>query len=219
MKQTISRYDFISHTLKCPGDFLAKMRTKISKVFGFLIVLSICFSGSKWDELIPILGDSLFFAGSILMGIGTLGRIWCSVYIAGFKNRNLIDQGPYSMCRNPLYLFSCLGAMGVGMGTETISIPLIILFAFTMYYPHVIKNEEQKLSKRHGSEYTGYLNGTPAFFPNLSLLSEPSRYNINPIHIRKELLSAIWFIWLFGIVTMIVKMHQEEIIPMLLTLY
>jgi len=47
-----------------------------------------------------------------------------------------------AMCRNPLYFFSLLGALGVGLTTETLLIPFVILIAFVGYYPNVIKSEE-----------------------------------------------------------------------------
>jgi protein-S-isoprenylcysteine O-methyltransferase Ste14 len=36
-------------------------------------------------------------------------RLWCSLYISGYKNSQLITSGPYSLCRNPLYFFSFVG--------------------------------------------------------------------------------------------------------------
>ena len=219
MKQNIAHADFPSHALNSHSDFLAKKRTGVSKIFGFMIILLVCFSGSKWHGTTPVLGSFLFFTGIFLMGAGTLGRIWCSIYIAGFKNKQLITEGPYSMSRNPLYLFSSIGAAGVGLGTETITIPIMILCAFAIYYPHVIKNEEEKLKRYHGLEYQAYLKRTPVFFPKLSFLKEPLTYGINPRNIKRDMMSAVWFIWSFGIMAFIVKLHQEGVIPILLNFY
>jgi protein-S-isoprenylcysteine O-methyltransferase Ste14 len=71
--------------------------------------------------------------GLALAGIASLGRLWCSLYIAGYKTEELITEGPYSIYRNFLYFFSFLGAIGVGFASESLLIPLIIPILFTSY--------------------------------------------------------------------------------------
>ena len=53
--------------------------------------------------------------GLILVFFAILGRLWSILYIGAHKNRHLVEIGPYSMTRNPLYLSSLLGILGVGL--------------------------------------------------------------------------------------------------------
>jgi len=63
-------------------------------------------------------GILMLAAGILLAGVGALGRLWCSLYIGGRKTHELVSAGPYGWCRNPLYLFSLIGALGVGLSTR-----------------------------------------------------------------------------------------------------
>ena len=54
------------------------------------------------------------------------GRTWTSLYIGGRKNRALLTKGPYSVVRNPLYVFSILGAAGAGAQLGSVISSVII---------------------------------------------------------------------------------------------
>ena len=45
-------------------------------------------------------------AGLVLILVCILGRTWCTLYIGGLKKRELVTAGPYSVVRNPLYVFT-----------------------------------------------------------------------------------------------------------------
>lgn len=99
-----------------------RFRTLISLIFGLAIGCSLLFGESRW-ETSPLIEESLMLLACFMAGIGAFGRIWCSLYIAGYKNNVLVTDGPYSMCRNPLYFFSFVGGIGVSCATETFTIP------------------------------------------------------------------------------------------------
>jgi protein-S-isoprenylcysteine O-methyltransferase Ste14 len=176
-------------------------------------------SDNGWDHTVPLVSAVLFLVGVILVGIGSLGRLWCSLYIAGYKTDTLVTEGPYSLCRNPLYFFSLLGAVGVGFASENLLIPFLIVIAFSLYYPPVIKSEEVELRKIHKGNFEAYLNSVPAFFPRLSLLKEPEKYIVNPLIFRKHIFDALWFVWLLGVVEMIEDLHDLSVLPKLFIIY
>jgi len=196
-----------------------KLRIRISQIFAGLLVVLICISSSLWEDKAPFVTTVLFLLGAVLVGIASLGRLWCSVYIAGYKTDHLVTQGPYSMCRNPLYFFSLLGALGVGLTSETLLIPFVILIAFVAYYPLVIKSEGAELIRLHKSEFENYLKEVPTFFPKISLLKEPEEYTVKPIVFKRHMFHALWFVWFLGIIEMIEEFHELSVLPAIFKIY
>lgn len=198
---------------------MEKLRLHVSQIFAVILAFILFLSESAWEVKIPFVTTILFTLGIFLVGIASLGRLWCSLYIAGYKKASLITEGPYSMCRNPLYFFSLLGALGVGFASETLLVPAIILVAFTVYYPFVIKSEEVELRKLHGEEFAAYFENVPRFFPNISMLKEPEKYIVNPVTFKRHMFDALWFIWLVGILEMIEELHELNIMPVIFKIY
>ncbi|MBN1593592.1 MAG: isoprenylcysteine carboxylmethyltransferase family protein [Candidatus Coatesbacteria bacterium] len=198
---------------------MQRWRTVVSKILGALLVAVITISDSVWDHDWEFVGSSLFLLGCALAAVGSLGRLWCSVYIGGKKTERLIVEGPYSISRNPLYFFSFIGALGVGLASETLTIPTLILVAFAVYYPSVIKAESGRLRRMYGEQYEDYAKKTPAFFPKISLLTEPEEYVVHPIRFRRDALSALWFIWLLGILEFIEGFREMGVFAPLFELY
>ncbi len=195
-----------------------KVRIPLTRIFAVILVLIILVSISKWEE-VSFTSNIFFLIGCILAGIASLGRLWCSLYIAGHKNTSLVTTGPYSISRNPLYFFSLLGGFGVGLSTETLTIPFIVLILFGIYYPSVIRSEEKRLLDLHGDTFSSYCKYTPAFFPKLSLLNEPQAYTVNPRIFRKNIFGALWFIWLLGILEVIEELHESGVLPIYFKIY
>ncbi|MGV8075607.1 MAG: methyltransferase family protein [Syntrophobacteraceae bacterium] len=198
--------------------FRAESRVRLSWIFGVILGLLLLISDSKW-EYFPLFSTVLFSAGCVLAGIASLGRLWCSVYIAGFKTKSLITVGPYSLCRNPLYFFSLLGFIGVGLATETLTIPLILSVLFAIYYPGVIRSEEAKLLNLHKEAFESYRLTTPSLFPKLSCLNEPEEYVMRPKIFRRNLFDALWFMWFVAIMEILESLHEAGAIPVLIRLF
>ncbi|MFA5204873.1 MAG: isoprenylcysteine carboxylmethyltransferase family protein [Lentisphaeria bacterium] len=197
---------------------IAKLRIAFTVLFGLVIGASLLVTDSQWPD------NNVFcllfcLLGYVLVGIGTLGRLWCILYIGGYKSRSLITAGPYSVCRNPLYFFSLLGAVGVGLSTETLTMPAIILVMFAAYYPAVVRNEQNVLRDRHGAEFDAYCQTTPAFFPRWSLLHEPEEWTVHPRVFRRCAFDALWFIWLVGLAELAEGLREAGLLPVLAKLW
>ena len=175
-------------------------RLPVSRLLSFTAVVFLLLSTSRWDNAGSGISMVLFPLGMFLVAIGTLGRMWCSLYIAGYKDQVLIKQGPYSMTRNPLYFFSTFGALGVGFCTETFTFPAVLLAGMILYYPLVVRKEERRLRERFGNDFDEYARRVPAFFPDFRLFSEPESYVVKPVAYRRHMLSALWFIWIVGLI-------------------
>lgn len=200
-------------------DSFEKHRIAISRIFSAAAVGAILVSRSHWRTEAPLAASVLFCAGAVLVGIASLGRMWCSVYIAGYKTERLITAGPYSMTRNPLYFFSSLGATGIGLVTETFTVTAALLIAFAVYYPLVIRSEERRLLAVHGAAFAAYAAKTPRFFPDLSALTEPQTYEVKPVVYRKNALDAVWFVWILGALEIVKGLQSSGYLPTWFTLY
>ncbi len=84
-----------------------------------------------------------------------------------FATQELIVQGPYAYCRNPMALGADLFYTGISIWMGSLSaVGLTILFAaLLVVYLKVI--EEKKLEARFGSEYQEYKQRTPFLIPHL----------------------------------------------------
>jgi len=66
----------------------------------------------------------------LLLLTACLGRVWCIMYIGGQKNTSVVTAGPYSMVRNPLYVFSFIGAIGLVLMTHSMVIAALLLIFY-----------------------------------------------------------------------------------------
>ncbi|NLE37522.1 MAG: isoprenylcysteine carboxylmethyltransferase family protein [Pirellulaceae bacterium] len=196
-----------------------RLRIPLSRCFIAGIVALVALSDSAWTPRGPTGGAVLFCLGVVLAALGAMGRLWCSLYIGGRKSKSLVTVGPYSLCRNPLYLFSLIGVLGVGMTSETLTIPLIAALGFGAYYPLVIRAEERKLQGRHGDAFEEYRRRVPRFIPRLVGFQEPQQYTVHPVLFRKSLVSALWFVWLIGGMRIVKLLHALDAIPTWFLLY
>ena len=67
----------------------------------------------------------------------------------------------------------------------------------------------------HGRQFQSYMERVPRFLPNMSLYSEPDTCMIKTKQLRKALLDASYFIWIYGAVQLIQKLHEARILPAL----
>lgn len=196
-----------------------KYRIAVSRVAAAVGLFFLCSTQSYWKAKNETVTFFLFFIGVFLVAVAVLGRMWCSLYIAGYKNKKLVTEGPYSICRNPLYLFSMIGMVGIGCTTETFTFPGVFLALFALYYPVVIKSEENRLKQLFGVEFEAYTRRVPAFFPRVSTFTEPENYTVNPAVYRRHIYSAVWFVWIVGILQAIEGMRGMGLFTPLLLLY
>jgi hypothetical protein len=173
---------------------------------------------SRWPSG-GLIRELLFLSGTFLAAAGTLGRIWCHLFISGYKTKALVQIGPYSMCRNPLYLFSAVGMIGIGLCSETLAIPAILVLFFAMYYPWIIRCEEDRLEARHPVDFLDYRYTTPAIWPRLVAYFEPETYTTYPRIMRKNIVDGFWFIAFAAVVHVTSELQEADVLPSLLEVW
>ena len=194
-------------------------RTGLSKLVAVVAFILLALTQSHWELQDESVATFLFSTGLGLAAIGSTGRIWCSFFISGRKDGELVTEGPYSISRNPLYVFSCIGLVGVGLSTETLTYPLLFLVIFGLYYPGIMAREERRLEELFGESFRQYRQRVPRFWPNPGLYCEPASWSSNPRLFRRHILSDIWFVWIAAIIELVEGMRNVGWVPHLLTLW
>lgn len=133
--------------------------------------------------------------GYLLIISATLGRVWCTLYITGRKNKVLCKDGPYSICRNPSYLFTFLGVIGIVTVAQSFVLLIIIIPVFWAYYYLVIKSEERRLRAIFGKEYDDYCSQVNRLLPRFGNYWSKALIEINPQVTSRSIIDAGWFLW------------------------
>jgi protein-S-isoprenylcysteine O-methyltransferase Ste14 len=195
-------------------SFFKENRLLISRLVGLIIIALLLFSKPTItaDLTLNLILWSLSF---ILVLVCAFGRLWTLAYISGNKTMNLIEVGPYSMVRNPLYLFSLIGAIGIGIASRNLPVLGLIVALFAFYYPFVIRAEEANLSHHHGASFEEFKARVPMFWPRFSQYQVPEYYEINTRLHRRSFFSACWFPLIYMAVVIIAVLHDNAILPVL----
>jgi protein-S-isoprenylcysteine O-methyltransferase Ste14 len=138
-----------------------------------LVTQSIGGIDGEWHERVELVG---FLA----MIVSIVGRAWCSLYIGGRKKAEIVDRGPYSISRNPLYVFSYIGAFGIGAQSGSITIGLGFVLAAMAVFLLTVRREEAFLERQFGAVYAAYKARTPRFWPRFSSWRDEEQLTIRP---------------------------------------
>ncbi len=156
--------------------------------------------------------------GMLLIAAAVIGRMYATAFIGGHKNETLVTFGPFSICRNPLYFFSFVGAMGVGFLSNYVTFMVLLPLLFCIIYFALIRREEGFLREAFGQPYAEYCAAVPRFFPNLRRYHAPETVTMKPEFLNKALRdSALWFLAI-PLLELVEYIHQVGLIPYLFTL-
>jgi protein-S-isoprenylcysteine O-methyltransferase Ste14 len=194
-------------------------RIALQRAYIVALLAMLTFSLTGWRMAAPVFEETLAFFGWVLVGVGVFGRIWSSSYISGSKNTKLIVDGPYSICRNPLYFFSLLAGFGVMLVSETLLLPLQFAVLFWLYYTELIIREETVLLTLHGAAFEAYCARVPRFWPKFSLYSEPLEYLVSAARFRKSMADAIWFVVAAALIDFIEELHELHYLPSIFNIF
>jgi len=187
-------------------------RLYASRGLNILVLVLMAISVGNNNLLFEILGLIFIVAGA-------MGRVWSATYISGFKSGKVVKDGPYSMMRNPLYFFSSLIFIGVGLSFGSFVIMAMLLLVFYITHWPTILAEETKLRGIFGAEYDEYFNSVPRFLPKFSLYHNPEEIPFHPRKFTKTLVEAIFLIFTFIIIKVIVYMHTTGTLPNIISLF
>lgn len=194
-------------------NFIARYRIGVSRLFFVGLIGVALFNGSLLPATQGVRLATLIISSAFVI-VAVLGRLWCSLYLCGYKTKSLIDIGPFSAVRNPLYIFSFIGATGIGIATTSMVITLMVATFFLVVYPSVIANEEKRLTASLGHDYQIYLGRTPKLIPDFSLYKSVDQYTVNMRQVHSAFLDVVWFFVALGCARLIPLLHDAQILPL-----
>jgi protein-S-isoprenylcysteine O-methyltransferase Ste14 len=175
------------------------------------------FVSSAWvnDEV----HDFMEAFGLTLIGVAIVGRLWCTLYIGGRKSEHIVSSGPYSVSRNPLYVFSMIGAVGVGAQSASLIVALVFGLLCFIAFSIVARREEKFLVSQFPQTYTPYLTRVPRFLPKLSLFRDEQSLTVMPPRLYSTFADGLVFFAAFPVFEAVEYLQDSGILPVLVRLY
>ena len=169
---------------------------------------SVWFDRSDWFDIVEVLGVFLIIAG-------VLGRFWSILYIGGRKNMEVLQVGPYSICRHPLYLFSTIATIGFGLMLGSFVLTLFLGGCVFVILSMTAAREEAFLHSEFGASYGAYAARVPRILPDLSLFTTPAEHTFNADILRRNGRDALVFLSLIPVAEAAEFLHETMQLPYL----
>ncbi len=128
------------------APLLARWRVPL----GFVTAaVSLVFASPTWRSL---------ELGFVVAVLGEGIRIWASGHLE--KSREVTRSGPYKFMRHPLYVGSCVMALGVVIGADSVVVAVVASVYMTTTIMAAVQTEEAFLRRTFGDTYDRYRSST-----------------------------------------------------------
>ena len=157
-------------------------------------------------------------AALLLIALACLGRIWCSVFIAGRKDTAIVIDGPYALVRHPLYVLSFLGGIGLSLATTSLTLVTLTAIVLAALIGGAARREEQWLGEHHRAAWALYAATTRRWWPDFSQWSLPASTPVNPAILWKAFVDAGAFFLLYALMLAAIALREARVLPTLAVL-
>lgn len=131
-------------------------------------------------------GLALDVAGWLCFLAGVFLRLSSIVFVGGRKGKSLVTNGPYSCCRNPLYLGSLMIALSATLLLHSVTAVAGILLAGIFYVTVVIPSEEKQLAAAFPEDWARYIAEVPRLVPRFAWKAGVERIEVDLRALRNE---------------------------------
>ncbi|CAM5189470.1 Protein-S-isoprenylcysteine O-methyltransferase Ste14 OS=Castellaniella defragrans OX=75697 GN=HNR28_000808 PE=4 SV=1 [Castellaniella defragrans] len=166
------------------------LRLRALTTLGIAAVLALPWIGSAWPEA-GWVHQGLEWLGIAMMFVAVLGRCACMLYLGGRKGADLVAEGPYSVSRNPLYVFSILAVFGIGLQTGSLVVGAVLAVLAFIVFRWIVSEEEQLLRVAFGTRYDAYCVRVPRFWPRPGVWRSPRQATVDLHGVWKTLRDAL----------------------------
>jgi len=163
-------------------------------------------------------GLLLQLLGLACIGTAALGRVWTSLFIAGYKDAELVQHGPYALLRHPLYVLSLLAMLGAGLATRSLAIAAALLLVFAAVHLAAARAEDRYLRDRHGTAFERYAASVPAFLPRGARQAMPDTQQVRPGVLAKAFVDAGSLLGLWMLLVVADALQRHGVTPTWITL-
>ncbi|WP_332640011.1 methyltransferase family protein [Brevundimonas sp.] len=191
-----------------------RRRRWVAVGLALVMAVALC-TGSRWrdDGAVRVLIEN---TGLMMIAVAVVGRAWCSLYIGGRKAERLVTVGPYSISRNPLYVFSFIGAFGVGTQSGSVTLGVVFLLATMAIFIPLIACEESYLANAMPRPFSAYRSMTPRLWPRPGLWRSPREITVRPDLFMRTLFDGLPFVVAWPVFEGIDALQQVGLLPLLL---
>ncbi|PLX39127.1 MAG: isoprenylcysteine carboxylmethyltransferase family protein [Hyphomicrobiales bacterium] len=197
-----------------PKPFNQRKRLIVVQTLSVLIVIALLFAQPGWDENSTI-HEFIEMAGLALILACVFGRLWSILFVGSRKNKELVTDGPYSITRNPLYLFSTIGAVGIGLTFGSLIVAALLGTLIYAVFHMTARKEEAFLRGQFGAEYDAYAARTPLFWPNFRAYRDAGETTFSPKAVVKTFFDALYFLAAFPAIELVEYLHETGVLPTL----
>jgi protein-S-isoprenylcysteine O-methyltransferase Ste14 len=182
--------------VKIMGKFLFKYRSFLPVPY-FLFLLIVL----EFNYL-------TFFMGLLIVLSGLLIRFFSQGFAGDWMRGSeveasyMLDEGVYSVMRNPLYLGNFFIGFGFTLASNFFLIFLLPFYSFVffVYYYLIVKEEESYLEEKFGERFIQYRKSTPAFYPNFRKWKRGQFLGRNALRMESSTYLTVGFIFLLFLV-------------------
>lgn len=201
--------DTLNESASAPSQSGRKLLLALACALGIGVVF---FTDSYWPDH-GVAHEIIEWIGICLILICIAGRTWCSLYIGNRKNREVVQDGPYSMVRNPLYFFSIVGAFGIGAQAGGITASLVCGFLTWAVLSRMALIEEDHLVDKFGSQYFDYMMRVPRLWPKISLYHSRQSLEVFPSRVVATFWDACIFFVAVPAMEFVDHLHGIGVLP------
>lgn len=116
---------------------------------------------------------SLLASGVAIIALGEGTRLWGVHHIGAISRTRtdrlgpLVDEGPFALVRNPLYLGNIALWVGFALLARLVWMAPLLAVVLGLEYHAIVKWEEGLLASRLGDAYRDYMTRVPRWIPAL----------------------------------------------------
>jgi protein-S-isoprenylcysteine O-methyltransferase Ste14 len=164
--------------------------------------------------------ETLEFLGFCLVLACVAGRLWSILYVGGKKNEELVSTGPFSMSQNPLYFFSTVGAVGIGLLYGSLVAAAVLGVASFLIFRVTARKEAEYLLGKFGPAYTAYTRATPRFWPNPLLYHDNDELQFSTRALKRTFYDGLYFLAIFPAIELVEHFRATGLLfPAFVTIY